>query len=287
MPTYREALRTATKEVENLGIYAESVQVLMLEAANQSRNDLYRDYNEEIPLDVYEEFRKGVERLKKDEPLAYILGYTWFYGRKIKVNEDVLIPRPETEELCANVLADIDEYFPEGEIDAADVGTGSGEIAITLKLEEPRLRMIGTDISEDALKVARKNAEELGADVTFLQGDMLEPLIKAGKKFDVFISDPPYIPAEQKIDASVKEYEPHVALFGGDDGLKFYRAIFRDVKKILKDRFMLGFEIGYDQKDALMKLAQETFPEDRVEVLKDIAGKDRMLFVYRVDEIKK
>ena len=147
MPTYREALRKATKEVESLGIYAESVQVLLLEAANGTRNDLYRDYNEEIPADVYEEFRKGVERLKKDEPLAYILGYTWFYGRKIKVNEDVLIPRPETELLCDWAVGKLSGNGP---YRILDMCSGSGCIGITLKLLIPSSFVVLSDLSQAA-----------------------------------------------------------------------------------------------------------------------------------------
>ena len=281
MASYRKVLKEAQKKLEEKNVYSEAAQVLLLELANTNSADLYRDYDQEIPEEILEKFNEGIERLSTGEPLAYILGYQWFYGRKFKVGKDVLIPRCETEELVANILIDIDVYFPKGEIKVADIGTGCGEIGITIELEEPRVKMIGSDISLEALKVAKENARLLKAQVEYFQGDMLEPLIEKKLKLDVLISDPPYIPSQQKIDASVKDYEPHVALFGGEDGLYFYRKLLSKAKEVLNERSFMAFEIGYDQKEALLNLANEYFPESRKEVLKDIEGKDRMLFIYQ------
>lgn len=281
MASYRKVLKEAQKKLEEKNVYSEAAQVLLLELANTNSADLYRDYDQEVPEEILEKFNEGIERLSTGEPLAYILGYQWFYGRKFKVGKDVLIPRCETEELVANILIDIDVYFPKGEIKVADIGTGCGEIGITIELEEPRVKMIGSDISLEALKVAKENARLLKAQVEYFQGDMLEPLIEKKLKLDVLISDPPYIPSQQKIDASVKDYEPHVALFGGEDGLYFYRKLLSKAKEVLNERSFMAFEIGYDQKEALLNLANEYFPESRKEVLKDIEGKDRMLFIYQ------
>ena len=281
MASYRQVLKEAQKKLEDANVYSEAAQVLLLELANTNSADLYRDYDEEIPAEILEKFKAGVERLSTGEPLAYILGYQWFYGRKFKVGKDVLIPRCETEELVANILIDIDTYFPRGKIKVADIGTGCGEIGITIELEEPRVEMIGSDISMDALEVAKENAKLLNAQVEYFKGDMLEPLIEKKVKLDILISDPPYIPRQQKIDASVKNYEPHVALFGGEDGLYFYRKLLSKAKEVLNERSFMAFEIGYDQKEALLTLANEYFPESRKEVLKDIEGKDRMLFIYQ------
>ena len=278
--TYRETLHEAIKTLEDLGVYADSAQVLLLELTREKGIDLYRDYEEEMDEEIRKSFLDGLEHLKKDEPLGYILGYTWFYGRKIKVNSDVLIPRPETEELCAHVLGAIDEYFPEGEVECVDIGTGSGEIGITISLEEPRVKMHASDISEEALVVAKENAKRLEADIDYDCGDMLEPWIKKGLKVDVLISDPPYIPVNQEIDFSVKEYEPHVALFGGEDGLFFYRSLLKNAHKVIKDKAIIAFEIGYDQKEAILDLADEAFPDEEKEVLQDLAGKDRILMIY-------
>ncbi|MBR5794917.1 MAG: peptide chain release factor N(5)-glutamine methyltransferase [Erysipelotrichaceae bacterium] len=280
MPSYKEVLRNSQQELKEVGVYEQSAQLLMLELANQSAADLYMCYEEEMPSDLLARYMEAFARLKQQEPLQYILGYQWFYGRQFIVDENVLIPRYETEELVANVLADIDEYFPEGTVSMADVGTGSGAIAISLALEEPRVSMVASDISEEALGVARKNNANLEANVEFFQGDLLEPLIERGVKLDFLVSNPPYIPDSQVLEVSVKDFEPNVALFGGVDGLYCYRRIFDRAHSVMKDRCILAFEIGYDQKEALEALAKEAFVGDKVEVLKDINGKDRMLFIY-------
>ena len=281
MPSYHDVLWDTYHQLKDTDISDEAVQILMLELCNMSHNDLYLNYDQEMPENLYAEFKDGVRRLLQNEPLQYILGFQWFYGYKIGVNEDVLIPRYETEELVANVLADSDYFFADKDtIEIADVGTGSGAIAIALKKEEPKFHMCATDISDTALDVARQNAEDNDVEITFYQGDMLQPLIDNNIKLDILVSNPPYIPREQEIQKSVDQYEPHVALFGGDDGLYFYRKIFADAHKVIKEKSFLAFEIGYDEKDAIVKEVEKYFPDDRYEVLKDINKKDRMLFIY-------
>ncbi len=281
MPTYREVLRHAKKQLADTDISDEAIQILLLELCNMNNANLYLQYEEDMPLDLMNKFQEGVKRLADDEPLQYILGYQQFYGYKIKVTPDVLIPRYETEELVANVLADSDYYFGDyEEIEIADVGTGSGAIAIALKLEEPKYNMKATDISQKALEVAKDNAITSQVDIDFYQGDMLQPLIDNDIKLDILVSNPPYIPREQVVQKSVEEYEPHVALFGGDDGLDFYKSIFENANKVLKEKSFMAFEIGYDESERLTKLVEAYFPNDNYEVLKDINGKDRLLFVY-------
>ena len=214
-----------------------------------------------------------------NEPMNYVLGYSYFYGYRFIVNEGVLIPRPETEELVALILSKYDEYFNGQPVDLCDVGTGSGAIAIALKKEEEKLNVYASDISEDALKVARLNAQNNNAQVEFFQGSMLEPFIERDIKVDILVSNPPYIKTVETIEASVYDYEPHVALFGGEDGLKFYREILENAHKVLKPKGFIFFEMGYDLKDSLSALAKEYYPESRIEVYKDINGKDRMMMI--------
>ena len=140
--------------------------------------------------------------------------------------------------------------------------------------------MSATDISEEALVTARKNAENNEADITFTAGDMLKPLMEQGVKLDVLVSNPPYIPQEEVMEKSVVDFEPHVALFGGEDGLKFYRQIFADCRNVLKDKAFMAFEMGWDQRERMSALVEEMLPEARYEILQDMNGKDRMLFVY-------
>ncbi len=223
-----------------------------------------------------------MEEYYQGKPIEYIKGVENFFGRDFKVNEDVLIPRYETEELVENILYRIDDYFAEYQsITLCDVGTGSGAIATSLALEEPRLKVFATDISLKAVTVAKDNAKNLGANIEFMVGDMLEPLLENEIKVDIFVSNPPYIPQEQEIEAMVKDNEPHVALFGGNDGLYFYRKIFQGVEPLLQERALLAFEMGFDQRELMEAALQEYFPNDPHEIIKDINGKDRMLFIYR------
>ncbi len=257
----------------------ETLRAFLFELCNEYDINLYMEKDNEADIRVEKRFIEGVDKLVKNEPLNYVLGYSYFYGYKFLVNENVLIPRFETEELVGLVLSKYDEYFKGQKIDLADVGTGSGAIAISLKKEEPNLNVYASDISLEALNVAKENASNNDADITFYQGSMLKPLIENDIKLDILVSNPPYIKQDEVLDPSVKDYEPHVALFGGNDGLKFYRMIFEDASKVLKEKSMLFFEMGYDQKENLTALAREYFSNGHIEVIKDINKKDRMLFI--------
>lgn len=280
--TFEQEVRKYEKLCDQNDVPRETVMAYLVELSHQERYNLYANFREEMPEDLRNSFEAGMARILKQEPMAHVLGYSWFYGYKFIVNEDVLIPRPETEELCANILARMDQYFSKNEtIYCVDVGTGSGAIAITLCKEEPHVHMMATDISQEALVTARKNAQMNEADVQFMAGDMLQPLIEKNIRVDVLVCNPPYIPQEEKMEKSVVDFEPHVALFGGEDGLKFYREIFADCQKVLKDKAFMAFEMGWDQRERMSQLVEKTLPGWKYEILKDMNGKDRMLFVYR------
>lgn len=281
MYSYREVLKQAQERMIEANRGEQAALLYLLELTNMESHNLYMEYEEEMANELIEQYEAGIKQLVEGKPLDHILGYTWFYGYKMKVNQDVLIPRPETEELVANILAAYDEHFSNDTSTVLiDVGTGSGAIAISLKKEEPKLHVIASDISQEAIMVANENASHNDATVCFCVGDMLEPFIDRDVKVDILISNPPYIPKEEIMEDSVVNYEPHVALFGGEDGLKFYRIIFEHAPKILNKKAMMAFEIGYDQKDSLIALASTYYPEAKIEVQKDINGKDRMLFLY-------
>lgn len=279
--TVRELIRQSEAMLDDENKDCNVAKVLFYHLANKEPHQLYLMMDEEIDEDLYKAFQEGMKRYMDGEPIQYIKGKETFFSRDFIVNENVLIPRYETEELVENILYKIDDYFDEYEsISLCDVGTGSGAIAISLALEESKLNVVATDISEDALEVARLNARELGANVQFYQGDMLAPLIDRDMKVDIFVSNPPYIPVEQNIESVVKDNEPHVALFGGDDGLYFYRKIFSQVKDILQSRALLAFEMGFDQRALMCEAVEYYFPDIPYEIVKDINGKDRMLFIY-------
>lgn len=258
----------------------ESAVILLLEHVTSLKtNQLFLRMQEEVEEKIEQGFWALFKKyLDENIPVQYLVGYSCFYGYDFIVNEHVLIPRFETEELVENILYRYDQYFKGQTVDVCDLATGSGCIGISLALEEKHMRVVATDISSEALEVARENNDKLGADVTFLKGDMLEPL--QGRRFDIFVSNPPYIPEDEQVMSLVKENEPNLALFGGKDGMKFYRIILSGVKPFLKDRAILCFEHGYDKKEEMLKLAAQYFEDARVEVLKDLEGKDRMTFIY-------
>ncbi len=258
----------------------ETLRAFLFELCNEYNINLYLEKDNLADERVEKRFIEGVHRLANNEPMNYILGYSYFYGYKLKVNKDVLIPRYETEELVGNILSYVDEYYKnDTHIVLADIGTGSGAIAIALKKEEDKLDVYASDISKEAIEVAKTNAKENNADIKFLIGSMLDPIIENNIKLDILVSNPPYIKEDEVLEKSVKDYEPNIALFGGDDGLKFYRIIFENASKVMKDKGFLFFEIGYDQKEHLSSLARQYFKDADINVLKDINKKDRMLVI--------
>lgn len=280
MATVKELIKQAESRLDDDNKDVNVAKVLFYHLAKKEPHELYLMYDQEVDDTLKDQFLAGMEEYYNGRPIQYIKGVETFFGRDFKVNEDVLIPRYETEELVENILYRIDDYFADYQtITLCDVGTGSGAIATSLALEESRLKVYATDISVNAVNVAKENAKNLNADVEFMVGDMLEPLIDRNIKVDIFVSNPPYIPQEQEIEAIVKDNEPHVALFGGADGLYFYRKIFKGVRSLLNDRALLAFEMGFDQRKLMEEALQKYFPDDCYEIIKDINGKDRMLFI--------
>lgn len=287
MPSFKQALDKANRLTRKKGKETSATKLLMLHFSCLEPTELFLKYEEEMPQKAYNNFFNGLNQyLEENIPVQQIIGYVYFYGHQFIVNDKVLIPRFETEELVVNVLMLYDEYFKGQKIDLVDIGTGSGCLAVTLKKEEAlHINVYATDISSDALEVAKDNAKNLQAEVSFLQGDMLEPVID--KKFDILVSNPPYIPQNEIVDEIIYDNEPHVALFGGDDGLKFYRQILKDANKILKKKSIIAFEHGYDKAEQLRKIASEYFPNAKIYTLKDMQKLDRMTFILNgINEVK-
>jgi len=279
MATYNQLIHKYSKTFSDKGLSTNMLKAFIFELCNEEKVNLYLEMDKEALKTIEEKFEKGVQRLLNDEPMNYVLGYSYFYGYKMLVNKDVLIPRYETEELVGLILSKYDEFMPKAKIDLCDVGTGSGAIGIALKKEEANMNVYASDISLEALEMAKNNAKLNDAKITYFCGSMLDPYIENNIKVDILVSNPPYIKNDETLENSVKDYEPHVALFGGDDGLKFYREIFEKAHLILKEKAMLFFEMGYDQKENLTTLAKNYFPNGEIEVFKDINGKDRMLMI--------
>ena len=223
--------------------------------------------------------KKGLKKLEKGIPVQYIVGNVSFYGYKINVNKNVLIPRFETEELVENTLKLIDKYF-KGKIKVLDIGTGSGCISIALKKENSNLDITSTDISKKALKVAKNNAKENNVDIKFINTNLYDGI---NDKFDCIISNPPYIAHDEEIMDIVYDNEPHLALFADNNGLYYYEEILKNIKNILKDKYLICFEIGEKQANDIKKLAITYLDNPNIIVKKDMQNRDRMVFIHNFE----
>ncbi len=280
MPTYREVLKINEQYAIDNSKEDSGVKLLMLHFSKMNSSNLLLSMDEEIPTEIYQNFLYGVDRyIAKNIPVQHIIGYEEFYGHKFIVNGDVLIPRFETEELVANVLMYYDEVFGSKEVSVVDIGTGSGCLAVTLDIEENNMILTATDISVDALRVAKINNRKLKGNVTFIEGDMLEPL--EGMKFDILVSNPPYIPNEEYVEDLVIDNEPSVALFGGEDGLDFYKEIIKNAESILNDKYIIAFEHAYNKAKQIKKIIKKNLNDVEIIQKKDMQGKDRMTFVIK------
>ncbi len=217
---------------------------------------------------------QGLKRLENGEPVQYIIGDVDFYGYKFKVDKRVLIPRFETEELVEKTINYLKE-FPDN-IKIIDLGTGSGCIAITLKKLLPQASITAVDISEQALEVAKINAHNLGVDITFIQSDMFKEVTGT---YDIIISNPPYIAYDEEIMEVVKKNEPKQALYADNDGLYYYEQILKSCSKYLSKNFLIAFEIGQTQGDKIKSLAYQYLNDITVDIVKDIQGLDRFVFI--------
>ena len=238
-------------------------------------NDQYLDYlKKNLPSDKLEE---GIQKLKEGISPQYIVGNVDFYGNIIYVNEKVLIPRFETELLVEKTINYIKSKFNDiSSLNILDIGTGSGCIAITLK-KELGCNIVAADISAEALVVARDNAKKSGVDISFVCSDVFSN-IKG--KYDVIISNPPYISRDEIVEKVVLDNEPHIALFADNDGLYFYREILKNAKKYLNSIFLIAFEIGELQGDRVRDLVFEYLDDVDVVIEQDYSLRDRFVFIF-------
>ncbi|HNR48779.1 MAG TPA: peptide chain release factor N(5)-glutamine methyltransferase [Bacteroidia bacterium] len=219
-----------------------------------------------------------LSRLKKSEPVQYVLGFAYFMGRRYVVNKDVLIPRPETEELLELVY----KKSERGSFTAIDIGTGSGCIAVELSKKYPKARVYAVDVSERALAVASENSKNQNVQINFVSDDILHPAMEKYPTFDLIVSNPPYVAIDEKefMHANVINYEPHLALFASNP-LEFYEAIARFAEKKLKSEGKIFLEINPVYAESTLEIYQRTGFSD-IELVKDITGKQRFLFCRKL-----
>ena len=229
------------------------------------------------PLEYLEKYgnpsKENIKRLNNGEPVQYIVGNVSFYGNIIDVDKRVLIPRFETEELVENTIKYIKKYNYNSIV---DIGTGSGCIAITIKKNFPSMLVDAVDISKDALALAQSNSVKNDTLINFYEGNLLNPL---NKKYDIIISNPPYIAYDEEIMDIVKNNEPHLALYADNNGLYYYEEILKNVSNYINKNGLIAFEIGYDQAEKIKQIFQKYLNNYNIEIKKDMTGKDRMVFI--------
>lgn len=278
--TYRGLLNKYNSICKEKNLEIEAIKLLILELSNFDGASFLAHYDDEIELDKLNVLESAISKYVNDFiPVQHILGYTYFYGYKIKVSKDVLIPRCETEELVGYVLEYYDEVFKGKKVNVCDIGTGSGAISIALSKEEPNMTLYATDISKEALIFAKENAIFNNANISFYEGDLLQPLIENNLKFDILVSNPPYIDKYDEVDPLVIKNEPHLALFADDLGMACYDKILKDASKILNTPNIIIFEHGYKQRELMLELVDKYYPNSECEIIKDLSGNDRITVI--------
>lgn len=269
--TILTALLQGTKllEDEAISVPRLTAEVLLTHALQRERSYLYAHPEEELSEIAWIHYGRYLHERMKGKPTQYITGRQEFYGRDFRVTPDVLIPRPETEHL---VEAAISRTQPRDLV--VDVGTGSGAIAITLALETHG-HVSATDISAAALNIAQSNAQQLSAQVGFLACDLLDAF--RDHSINVLVSNPPYVPKtdQPSLQREVRDYEPHVALFGGPSGLELYERLIADAARVLRPHGWLLLELGYNSLDPVRAMLEHTWTD--IDVIADLAGLPRVL----------
>lgn len=269
--------------VEELIIYGKQnvhsmhAKLLLADLLKTSPLNLPLLLNDKVPIEKETLYKKEIEALKESKPLQYVLGSVNFYGLNFFVNEDVLIPRFETEGLVEAVLSYIDKREKKN-LKVLDLGTGSGVIGLTLKKLRPSIEVTLVDVSTKALQVAKKNRQELNIEAELVQSDWLENVKK--DSYDIIVSNPPYIKTTETIEKIVKDNEPHLALYAGEEGLDCYNKIIENISSFLGPQSLLAFEIGQTQGDILAEKVKAVLQPRKIEVKKDLQGRNRYLFVY-------
>jgi release factor glutamine methyltransferase len=262
------------------------VLLLMQHLFGWSRTDIVLHWDDPFPADRLDAWRQALARKVAGEPVQYITGEQAFYGVSFTVTPDVLIPRPETELLVERLAELGGELWPaEADVAAADIGTGSGAIAVTLARLKPSWRITATDVSEAALRVARANASRHGVAgrLRFVCGDLLTPLIADGAAVDVLVSNPPYIPTAKLagLQREVRDHEPRLALDGGADGLDVCRRILEQLPLLKAPPRVVGFELGAGQPEIVAPWLRAIDAGYETEIVRDLAGIGRHLIAVR------
>ena len=276
----RQAITKACLLLRRQGKEESLARFLLMYMLDESPQLFSNSFSEQMSKENENKYFSLIEKhIKEDVPLSHLVGFEYFYDRKYKVTKDVLSPRMETEELIYKVIEYV-KASSKNNFKILDLCTGSGIIAITLKkeLSQFSIDVVASDISEEAIKVAKENAQSHDATIKFIKSDIFNNI---DDKFDIIVSNPPYIDRKDEVTMqdNVLKYDPHLALFAEEEGMYFYRKIIEQANDYLNENGVIFFEIGYDQKDKIIKLADMNGYS--AEVYKDINGRDRMAFLVR------
>lgn len=269
-------LKKANQVLSERHLDLNAAEILLETRLKYTRSELWTHYFDELSDEAEEQFQKDFKRYLNGEPVQYILNSASFYGLEFYVDQSVLIPRPETEELVqlAEQVAQKEKVEK-----VLDICTGSGAIAIALKKRFPSLSVTASDISKEALFIAKKNSEILETEIEYVETDLVTLFLEEKRTFDVILANPPYIAEAERAEMSdyVLKNEPDLALFAENDGLAIYERLAIDLPYLVNETFWIGLEIGYAQGEAVQKLFQKSFPQAEVVIHKDMNKKDRMI----------
>ena len=269
------------KDIFKHGIDKLDAELIICEVLKVDRLYVHMNLDRILGIDEINKVIEMINERKSGRPMAYILETKEFMGLDFYVKEGVLIPRPDTEILVEEI---INEYKSLGNIKIIDIGTGSGAISISLAKYLSDSKVFSLDISPVPLEVGKINAvkNDVKDRIHFMMSDVLSAMENIDEEFDVIVSNPPYIRKNDinYLDIDVKDYEPHLALDGGEDGLDFYRRINKDSLNLLKCGGMLAFEVGYDQAEDVKNIMQGNF--DNIRIIKDLSGIDRVVLGYKI-----
>ncbi len=282
MMTVLKALHWATNYLKDSGIDHPrlNAELLLAHALRLHKEQLYIRLNDLLTEVERERMEELVQRRASREPLQYILGRQEFWSIPLKVDPRVLIPRPETEHLVEEAISILKNISSQKIPSVLELGTGSGAIAIALAKEGRGMFLVATDLSEDALRVARENAKEAGVSdrICWVKGDLLQPF-RFKNRFDLILSNPPYVPDSEidELAGEIKDHEPLLALKGGEDGLDFYRRLIPQLPFYLKRGGWILLEVGSSQAERVSELIKAVGPFQNVQGVKDLAGIERVV----------
>ncbi|MFA5235554.1 MAG: peptide chain release factor N(5)-glutamine methyltransferase [Bacilli bacterium] len=262
---YHQSLRQADVEPQAVKTLLCHIQKL------KGNGELFLHWDEELSSQA--EYDRLLTRLIEGEPVQYILNEAYFHELPFYVDEAVLIPRPETEQLVEIASAELSRR---SRASVVDLGTGSGCIAVALKKKFPKAEVWATDISENALEIAKRNAKRHQTAITFMQGDWIQPLIRMNLAVDLIVSNPPYIANAATVAQDVLEYEPHLALFA-KNGISNHLEILANARHVLRPGGLILLEIDADQVNQLALIARSLYESDKIEFIKDLQGKPRFI----------